>query len=417
MEQAGLEPCSNSNWVNGNLGASKSLYYEGDSIPYRLVFGGLTLGSHTVTIEWDTTKSSKHALDYLTTWDRSANPGSDPLSTVAGTFSPPTTYPIPADPQVTGAGVTQIPGFFTLYNGTITAVSAYSYSNGTGFSGDKSASLAITFTTTSPTAVLAWGGHIATRMDWGIGNSAVAISGSPFHTRLLALDGSGGNQDRSLSNDAVVFPGSITIIKDAAPEGATSFNFTASPAPLYNFALVDDGTPANKIVFGGIKNFTTYTIAESVPAGWNLTGIVCTVLNPSSGSQIVSLPNVTINLKEAEGVTCTFSNSVIPVYALNVEKSSTTTAITTTGQVVPYAFMVTNTGNVPLSGITVTDPKCDANPAYQTGDTNTNNKLDVSETWTYTCNHTVTQAEIDSNGGGDGDLDNTVTANSTEFRA
>ena len=62
--------------------------------------------------------------------------------------------------------------------------------------------------------VLAWGGHIATRQDWGTGNSAVAISGSPYHTRLIDLDGSGGNQDRSLSADAVIFPGFIHIVKN-----------------------------------------------------------------------------------------------------------------------------------------------------------------------------------------------------------
>ena len=32
---------SESEWVNGNLGASKSVYIEGDSIPYRLTFGNL----------------------------------------------------------------------------------------------------------------------------------------------------------------------------------------------------------------------------------------------------------------------------------------------------------------------------------------------------------------------------------------
>ena len=30
-----------SQWVNGNLGASKSVYQEGDSIPYRLTFDNL----------------------------------------------------------------------------------------------------------------------------------------------------------------------------------------------------------------------------------------------------------------------------------------------------------------------------------------------------------------------------------------
>src|SRR6266542_3106462 len=59
-------------WVNGNLGASKAQYFEGDSIPYRLRFGSLSTGvsnPHAVTIEWDTTKASKHALDYLTTYN------------------------------------------------------------------------------------------------------------------------------------------------------------------------------------------------------------------------------------------------------------------------------------------------------------------------------------------------------------
>ena len=38
----------------------------------------------------------------------------------------------------------------------------------------------------------------------------------------------------------------------------------------------------------------------------------------------------------------------------------------------------------------------------------------AGETWGYTAAHTVTQAEIDSNGGGDGLLENTATADSNE---
>ena len=94
-------------------------------------------------------------------------------------------------------------------------------------------------------------------------------------------------------------------------------------------------------------------------------------------------------------------------------KSSTTTDITAAGQIVPYSFAVTNTGNITLSGITVSDPNCDAAPAYQSGDTNTDSLLDLSETWTYTCSRTVTQAEMDAGG----NLSNTVTANSTESGA
>src|SRR5512133_1229922 len=74
LDQCGNDPapslhtdgCNTSatQWENGNLGASKSVYIEGDSIPYRMLFDNLdTAAPHTVTIEWDTTKSSKHAID------------------------------------------------------------------------------------------------------------------------------------------------------------------------------------------------------------------------------------------------------------------------------------------------------------------------------------------------------------------
>src|SRR5215216_2743421 len=224
-----------SQWVNGNLGASKAVYYEGDTIPYRMRFSNLSLASHTVIIEWDTTKSGKHALDYLRTFNTTvanANPCLGVSACNPAVFS---TFAIPKDPQVDnglGSPITQAAGNFALYGGTITAVSAYSYPNGAGFAGDKSARISITFTATQANPVLAWGGHISRRVDWGADNSAVAISGSPYHTRLIALDGSGGNQDRSLSADAVVFQGSITIIKNAEPNGTTAFPFTASPSPL-----------------------------------------------------------------------------------------------------------------------------------------------------------------------------------------
>jgi hypothetical protein len=78
---------------------------------------------------------------------------------------------------------------------------------------------------------------------------------------------------------------------------------------------------------------------------------------------------------------CQKFQEVVPP-EINVEKSSTTATIATAGQVVPYTFVVTNGGNEALSGITVSDPNCDAAPAYQSGDTNTDSKLDPDETWT-----------------------------------
>lgn len=305
-----LDGCSASasDWVNGNVGTSKASYFEGDSVPYRMVMDSLSLGSHQITFEWDTTKSGKHAEDFLTTYNQTVATA-NPCLGVAGCGAP-TTFPIPSDPQVTGAGVTPIAGNFTLFGGTITAASVYTYADGAGFTGDKSARITLTFTASVANPVLAWGGHIANRTNWGANNSAISISGSPYHMRLVNLDGSGGNQDRSLSADAVIFPASITIIKQASVEGSTSFGFTASPSPLTNFSLVDDGTTANTKLFSNITNFQTYAVAETVPGGWTLSSIVCGVTSDNGGSQTVTSPSVSINLKEGENVTCTFNNTV-----------------------------------------------------------------------------------------------------------
>lgn len=296
-------------WQNGNIVSSQALYYEGDSVPYRMTFSNLaTTGSHTVVIEWDTTQGGKHAIDYLTSWNRTVTTAK-PCLGVSGCSGSPSTFAIPADPQVTGAGVTPVAGSFALWGGTITGVSAYS--GGAAFpTGNNTRQIAITFTAAVANPVLAWGGHISTREDWGMDGSAVAISGSPYHTRLISLDGAGGNQDRALQAAAVVFPGSITIVKDAAPEGSTAFAFTASPAPLAAFQLVDDGTASNTKAVKLITDFTTYTVAETAPGdGWTLKGVKCSVTGGVSTTPPSTTTNtVAIALKEGDNVTCTFAN-------------------------------------------------------------------------------------------------------------
>jgi uncharacterized repeat protein (TIGR01451 family) len=379
-----------SQWVNGNLGASKSVYREGDSIPYRLTFGNLsTSGSHTVKIEWDTTKAGKHAIDYLTTYNQSVL-NANPCLGISG-CSAFTTFPIPADPQVTGAGVTPIPGNFTLYGGTITSVSSYTYSNGPGFTGDKSASLVITFTASVANPVLAWGGHIASRKDWGNANSAVAISGSPYHTRLLDLDGTGGNQDRSLSADAVIFPGFIHIVKNTTGGNAT-FGYTASPAPLANFNITTvAGTGSQN--FDNITNFTTYTVTENAPpTNWAFDSLVCTVASPNGGTQNVSGQTATIGLKEGEQVTCTYANHFVATRTLTIVKDATEQNYSAVGDVVHYTIVVTNTGNVAQT-ITVTDPNATGLTCSPTAN---GGSLAVGASTTCTASHTVTQADIDA---------------------
>jgi Prealbumin-like fold domain len=319
-------------WVNGNLGTSKSTYYEADSIPYRLTFDNLSIGSHQVTIEWDTTKSGKHALDYLTTFNyrvgkvlNAPNPPLNPCAGVSGCGAPSQTQAIPPDPQVVNAGVTPAAGVFTIYGGTVDFVDPYSYADGTGFVGDKSARITIHFTATQPNPVLAWGGHIAARKDWGIGLSAVAISGSPYHTRLIDLDGAGGNQDRSLSAAAVIFPAILNVVKDVqtasggADTDSTAFPFTATGQIAGTFALTDDGavdqnnqplhhetTAFNMFLFGSANSVM---VTEGATAGFTQS-TSCTINEAGVGGGAATANGLVATVVPAEGMvaTCLYVN-------------------------------------------------------------------------------------------------------------
>ncbi len=312
---ADLDQCANGavgttgttcTWVNGNLNGSKAHYNEGDSVAYRLVMTNLAPGTNTVAIEWDTTQSGKHALDYLTSYDRTVT-GALPCAGVPTCKGAAVTYPIPVDTNVTAAGVTPVSGEFSMWGGAISGLSAYTLSG--SYAGSSSTSIIITFNATQPTVVLAWGGHIAKRPDWGDLNSAVAISGSPFHMRLLDLNGSGGNQDRALANDAVVFPATITIVKSATPAIHSAFAFTATnptggTVPT-TFSLYGD-TP-NSIDFTNITTFGSYTITETpIPTGWAFDSVSCTVVG--SGTASATGAAVAIDLKEGDHITCTYAN-------------------------------------------------------------------------------------------------------------
>jgi tRNA A37 threonylcarbamoyltransferase TsaD len=312
-------------WVTGN---NDGPYFEGDTVPYYTSLSNLVVGTtYQLTIEWDTTKSGKHALDYIGTFDASVTP-IDPAVEAGINVVTTDTIAIPLDPNITADPSfvgTQAPGVLTIYNGDLIAMSGYTLT-GT-YAGDSSTSIVVTFVAqddnvgdASTSVVLTWGGHIATRQDWGPDSSAVSIPGSPYHMRLQGFFDvtnneslNVGNTDRSLSADAVIFPAIITIIKDAVPDSAQDFAFTTTGTGLSNFTLDDDGTNANplsnQIVFN-VTDFGTKTITEALVAGWDLTAIEITEEGATADSTF-SLANrlATLQVQEGETITVRFTNT------------------------------------------------------------------------------------------------------------
>jgi hypothetical protein len=324
------EQCIGGAWANGNLNGSQAAYLEGESVPYRMIFSGLTVGpGHSVTIEWDTTVSqSTHAIDYITSFNRSET-DADPC-TGTGLCDPLVfdTEPIPTDPNVVAGNdqipgttddIVQIPGEFRLYGGTIDSISTYSMSG--DFSGASATSVTVNFTAALPDAVLVWGGHIATRRDWGATHSAVAISGAPFHMRGLSLDGTNIGQDRGLDSGAVVFPAEVDVVLDAQPNTSQVFSYTAVASPPHDFMLDDNGNESDAyrrdytiapITLFGTGNEVLVT-QQTPNSGYRLDSLTC-VSTPApglgSGTQTTSVSTglATLTLNEGETVVCTYVN-------------------------------------------------------------------------------------------------------------
>jgi len=89
------------------------------------------------------------------------------------------------------------------------------------------------------------------------------------------------------------------------------------------------------------------------------------------------------------------------------------------GEVISYEIAATNDGTEALTNPVVSDPSVSDLAAvmsggFNVGDFNVNNVFDIGETWQYTASYTVTQNDLDTNGGGDGLIENTASVTTAE---
>ena len=259
-------------------------------------------------------------------------------------------------------------------------------------------------TVTCPAGGLVPGASMTCTASYSI-TQADLDSGTVKNTAKASANGTDSNtDDETVTADKKP---ALSLVKTATPATYDTLGQTIS----YQYVVKNTGnvTLAGPVTVADDKATVTCPAGGLAPDA----SMTCTASYTITQADLDSGSVTNTAKASANGTDSNTANATVNAVqkpALNVAKSSTTSAITAAGQLVPYTFLVTNIGNVTLSGITVSDPKCDAAPLYQSGDANTDNKLQVTETWTYTCSHTVTQAEIDAGG----NLSNTATADSTE---
>jgi hypothetical protein len=353
---------NNPTWVNGNAGSSNAHYVEGHSIAYRSLITGLTVGNqYEYIIEWDTKNSDAMAIDYITHFQRLephsqftpahsaevinpriyiSNGKEYQLGLSAGTnpntFDIPEPGPVPTPvanlPQNSFKALTTAERKFTIYNGTITNM-AYISQGPLNTSASKiTTSMKIRFTAAKDSVVLAWGGHIASRLDWGFINgkprSAGGISGSPYHMRQISMNTfpglvniSGvGNTDRSLAAAAVIPPPDCpTVPSQTICAGGSFGTFTiASPQSGTTYTWSFGTNTAGAAFTGGGSTATGNSVTVVKSGGGSFT----------SGSFTLNI----VALQNGLSRTCNgVASGTVEVTAVNATASPTLIDITSSG--------------------------------------------------------------------------------------
>lgn len=207
----GTVDCTGDAWVTGSLNANKSHYREGDFVPFRVTIPGLRAGSvYTLGIGYDAVVTALHAYDYLGSYNASQRAGQSivPCSGVADVLGPhacgqsASTLDVPTDTHtIFPGGHRQEHGVFSAWGATLESASYVTPSRiDQTTTGTVERVIEVKFRAEGPTVVIAWGGHVASILDWGTGRTfAGSGSGAPFHMRLKTSSSfNPGAQDVSL---------------------------------------------------------------------------------------------------------------------------------------------------------------------------------------------------------------------------
>ena len=213
----------------------------------------------------------------------------------------------------------------------------------------------------------------------------------------------------------IVQSASMTIVKTAdstslSAPGVVTYSYLVTNTgnvTITNLSLSDDNVDAaptcdaTTIAVGGSTTCSamhTFTQLELDANG-----------DPTGGSgQLRNI--VTATSMQTPPAKDTLDIPIVQSASMTIVKTADSTSLSAPG-VVTYSYLVTNTGNVTITNLSLSDDNVDAAP---TCDATT---IAVGGSTTCSAMHTFTQLELDANGdptGGSGQLRNIVTATSIE---
>ena len=282
-----------------------------------------------------------------------------------------------------------------------------------------------TLTTATNSSVVFINAAQACNVFWQVGSSATLGVGTSFKGNILALTSATLNTGANVEGRVFARNGAVTLDTNTITRATcvisptpttTPVVGTSSTPPLISIKKVP--TPLSLSASGSVAyNYTVTNPGTVAISNISVVDNKCSPVNFVSGDTngnskldvnetwkyncATTISQTTTNTATATGMangltavdtanaTVAVGTQLPPPLINLVKKSSALTV--SYGAPVRYTYTVTNPGTVALKNVSLVDNKC--SPITKlSGDTNNNNMLDASETWTYAC-----QANLTSN--------------------
>ncbi|WP_211324172.1 DUF7507 domain-containing protein [Echinicola strongylocentroti] len=274
--------------------------------------------------------------------------------------------------------------------------------------------------------------------EGNVSNQATITASSPDGTVVEDLSGTSTTDD-STTELALCQQTGIGLVKTAVfndedGDGCVQLGETiAYTLEVYNTGNVSLGQPqlsdpmldAGSLVFesgdtdsDGMLDVTEtwvysglYTITQQAIDDGNVSNRATVSAMDPNGAEVQDLSGTALDNDEASVIEMCQDPALTLIKTMDFADENGD-GCTDAGETVTYTLTLTNSGNVSLGEVTLTDPLIGEEPLTLTsGDLDGDGELDVSETWIYVADYALTQANIDS-----GNLSNqaNVTAISPE---
>jgi len=189
--------------------------------------------------------------------------------------------------------------------------------------------------------------------------------------------------------DVVKVPNPLAL---PAGPGTVTYGYTlrnVGTVPVTNVTLVGDTCSPITLVSGDTNGDSKLDVTET----WKYT--CSTTLSATHTNTVVATGWANgLSATDIASATVVVGAPTVPPL-IHVTKIPSPLTLPAGGGSVTYTERITNPGTVALSNVTLTDDKCGP-MQYASGDTNGDSKLDVSETWTYTCRTNLTQTTLNT---------------------